>query len=115
MRSTESRGLASQAAVLLLISATIVGCTRHDDSTQGPVRQVEAVQFTEADIDVLRREVRKQTEHLKQIADDLELHAESGRAIDRELLLKIENQIDSARTRVQRIEAILQRVESGSR
>lgn len=115
MRSTESRGIASRAAVLVLISTTFVGCTRHDDSIQGPVRQVEAVQFTEADIDVLRQEVRKQTEHLKQIADDLELHAESGGAIDRELLLKIENQIDSARSRVQRIEAILQRVESGSR
>lgn len=101
--------------LLLMVGVIVIGCKRQADSVVGIAPRPELVELTAADIDLLRQEVRKQTEHLRTIADDLESYLRSGSSIDRELLLRIESQVNSARSRVERIEALLERVESASR
>ncbi|MGE4601954.1 MAG: hypothetical protein AAEJ65_03515 [Planctomycetota bacterium] len=101
--------------LLLMVGVIVIGCRRQADSVQGIAPRPELVKLTAADIDLLRQEVRKQTEHLRAIADDLESYVRSGSSVDRELLLRIESQVNSARSRVERIEVLLERVESASR
>lgn len=99
--------------VVLLVCLT--GCSRQQASGTGTVVDVEATSLDSADIELFRQEVRKQTESLREIAADLESQVRSGHSLDRALLLRIENQVSGARLRIQRIESLLERVESGSR
>ena len=100
---------------LLVACCWVSGCSRQQESVHEATAHPQIAGFTDADIEVLRSEVRQQTEYLRSIADDLESRSRSGRQIDGEALLSIENQLSSARSRVERIEALLDRIESGSR
>ena len=93
----------------------ILSCSRQQETNHRVVDATQVSELTDQDIEMLRWEVRLQTEHLKVIADDLEAQANSGRRIDREVLLRIENQVSRAQSRVERIEALLDLIESNHR
>lgn len=55
------------------------------------------------------------TIQLRAIADDLERRVATSETVDREILLRIEEQIERASRRFERIESLLQQPEFGPR
>ncbi|MEC9476011.1 MAG: hypothetical protein VX764_03120 [Planctomycetota bacterium] len=111
-RTGDPRALLFLSTLLLLADS---GCSRQQDAHHPLIDPAAASQVTDQEIEMLRLEVRQQTDHLKKITMALQVRSESGRQIDREVLLRIENQVSRAQSRVQRIEAILDRIESNQR
>lgn len=107
----------SLAMVILVVM--LQGCTANDPATDlsptvtttgsGPAEP------TEQDLKLLREEVRMQTTHLREIADDLEWRSRSGQQFDRAILLRIEDHVHRATERVERIEILLGRFEKAQR
>lgn len=99
---------------MLILLGLVFGCSRHEQAADSVSTPVVGLKLTEKEIESLRFEVREQTESLKEIADHLEMQIESGRQIDREILLRIGDQVSHAQSRVERIEALLDIIESNN-
>jgi hypothetical protein len=104
---------------MLILMAGIQGCTAGDNATGLPPAAASPgagpVAPSEQDLTLLREEVRMQTTHLREIADDLEWRSRSGQQFDRAILLRIEEHVHRASVRVGRIEMLLGRFEKAQR
>jgi len=109
----------SSLALLLILMAVIQGCTADDNAIGFPPAAASTgagpVEPSEQDLTLLREEVRMQTTHLREIADDLEWRSRSGQQFDRAILLRIEEHVHRASVRVERIEMLLGRFEKAQR
>ncbi len=103
----------------VILMSVLHGCTANDSatglSTAGTPAGSGPVEPTDQDLTLLREEVRMQTTHLREIADDLEWRSRSGQQFDRAILLRIEDHVHSATKRVERIEMLLGRFEKAQR
>ena len=120
-RSRPLRKVSSSSSMVLLVIliAGIQGCTADDNATALPAAAAATgagpVEPSEQDLTLLREEVRMQTTHLREIADDLEWRSRSGQQFDRAILLRIEEHVQRASARVERIEMLLGRFEKAQR
>ncbi len=105
--------------LLMLLVPLCCGCTAEsspvdavsDHSGRSPAAEV----LDRAQLQQLHEEVKLHTIQLRAIADDLERRVATSETVDREILLRIEEQIERASRRFERIESLLQQPEFGPR
>lgn len=105
--------------VLMLLVPLCCGCTAEssplDAASDRSDRSAAAVVLDRTELEQLHEEVKLHTIQLRAIADDLERRVANSQTVDREILLRIEEQVDRASRRFERIESLLQQPEFGPR